>query len=139
MLKILIFLISTQSHAVTDVDLKGHWKFSEIIYQEHRLPLPNPDLNLQWEFFSNGTSRLYWDRGTRDFCERFAHYTVKNQILTEEVFALNPKNATDCVQDPDMKLGRKTNVPISLYEKEMHMHFQIGDEQLIYVLIRLTH
>lgn len=122
--------------AQTSLALTGSWKFSEIIYNNQRMPRPSPDLNLVWTFFENGTERLYWDRGnTNIFCERFAFYFEKNQEIYEETFALNPKNAADCSKDPDMKVGHKTSNPISFHFNEIWLHLDLAGEELIYVLV----
>ncbi len=112
----------------------GHWKFSEMIYQGQTISIPNPDLNLVWTFFSNGTERLYWDRGTPDFCERWSHYTIDQNQLTTEVFALNPKNSSECGKDPDMQVGKISKVKLEIFETKIYLYFQLSDEQLIYVL-----
>jgi len=120
--------------------LSGTWKFTEIIYKGQRQPLLNPDLNLQWTFFSNGTDRLYWDRkGIAGFCERFANYKVLTdeegqQTLDEEVFAANPKNMFECARDADMQPGRKTSNLIDISKKEILVHFNLGDDEIVYVL-----
>lgn len=115
--------------------LSGSWKYTEMIYRGVRQPIMNPDLNLQWTFFDNGTERLYWDRkGVPGFCERFATYQFKNGKLSEEVFALNPGNNSQCADDIDMQLGRKTTNPMQLSDKEILIHFNLGDEELVYVL-----
>lgn len=126
-------LMGASSFAETSTII-GAWKFSEIIYRGQTLPLPNPDLNLSWVFFKNGTARLYWDRGTSDFCERFSTYQWKNDFLDEEVFAVNPGNALECQQDLDMQVGRKTHTPLDFRDHQLRMHFQLGDDELIYIL-----
>lgn len=105
-----------------------------MIYRGQEIPLPNPDLFLTWTFFRNGTVRLYWDRGGKDFCERYAHYQVSDSLLKEEVFALNPQNSADCSKDPDMQLGRQTSNKIKVLDSEIQLFFSLGDEELIYVL-----
>lgn len=117
----------------------GEWKFVELIYQGQRLPLPNPSLNMRWTFFPNGVSRLYWDRGTTGFCERWAYFKIEPQnegpdLLYEKVFNVNPRNEMSCAQDPDMQLHKETRTPFDLQGSEMHLHFPLGDEQLTYVL-----
>lgn len=112
----------------------GQWKFKEMIYKGQSVPLPNPDLNLNWTFFKNGTERLYWDRGTEAFCERFSYYSFEGDSLLEEPFFLNPRNASDCSKDPDMQIGKKTKIKINVSKNELHFYFQLGEEELIYVL-----
>ncbi|MGZ5279007.1 MAG: lipocalin family protein [Pseudobdellovibrionaceae bacterium] len=135
-LTLLCALIFTSSKvwASSDPTLIGEWRLVSMIYQGKDLPLPNPELNLRWTFFPNGSERLYWDRGTVDFCERFGHYQVLDGILVETSFALNPKNALDCAQDPDMQIGKVTRTRIQIRTQELWLYFGLGDEELIYVL-----
>lgn len=114
--------------------LFGEWKYEELIYRGQRIPRPDPNLNLTWTFYSNGTERLYWDRSEMDFCERFARFKYNFGILSEKVFALNPDNAFDCQKDPDMQLGRQTQSQLDVSDSELHLHVQLGDEEIIYIL-----
>ena len=123
------------AHGYVNKDILGHWKFTEMIYRGERVPLPNPDLNLNWTFFKNGTERLYWDRGgTSGFCERFSYYNVAANVLVLETYFLNPRNASDCSKDPDMQMGKKSKIKIEALKNELHFYFQLGEEELIYVL-----
>lgn len=114
--------------------LLGEWKYEELIYRGSRIPRPDPNLNLTWTFYHNGTERLYWDRGEISFCERFANFRYELNILHEKVFALNPDNASDCQKDPDMQIGRQTQTQLETAEKELLLHMPLGDEEIIYVL-----
>ncbi len=117
------------------VSLSGEWKFIEMIYKGQRMARPNPELNLRWTFFANGTERLYWDReNIPGFCERFSTFKVENNYLKEDVFAINPNNNSDCSKDPDMQLGPKGATFIEKVADEIWLHLQMGDEDLIYVL-----
>ncbi len=84
-----LFLVFSQSvQAIPGVPaavtLAGEWKFTEMIYKGQRMARPNPELNLRWTFFSNGTERLYWDReNIPGFCERFSSFKVENNFLKE--------------------------------------------------------
>lgn len=115
--------------------LSGTWQFTEIIYQNQRQPLISPDLRLQWTFFENGTEKLYWDRNnTIGFCERMAYYKIDKGFLEEEVFATHPQNSHECANDPDMQIGRVSRNKIDIFKNEIWLHFNLGDEELIYVL-----
>ncbi len=122
------------AHATSLSDIEGRWRFREMIYRGERLPLQNPDLNLSWTFFKNGTDRLYWDRGTPEYCERFAQVSIEDNKIVEEVFALSPGNADDCSQDPDMQVGKKSSTQFKLVGKELQLTFPLGEETLTYVL-----
>lgn len=112
----------------------GHWKFEEIIYQGNRVPRPDPSLYLTWTFYQNGTARLYWDRGGADFCERFSHYQIQQDFLSEKVFSVNPANGANCASDPDMQVGASSKVRITVLEDEVLLHIPISNEELTYVL-----
>ncbi len=114
--------------------LLGEWKFEEMFYQNQRIPRSDPSLNLRWTFYPNGTERLYWDRGTADFCERFSHFVYSNNQLQTLVFALNPANASNCKDDPDMQVGVAASIPIEIKDNEIWLHLPIGEESLIYIL-----
>lgn len=114
--------------------LQGEWKYEELIYQGHRIPRPDPNLNLTWTFYSNGTERLYWDRGGQDFCERFCRFKYEDGLLSENIFAINPDNAFECQKDTDMQAGRQTQSKLDIASTELLLHVPLGDEEIIYVL-----
>ena len=120
----------------TQSEYLGEWKLVSMIYQQKAMALPNPDLNLRFTFYSNGLERLYWDRGSSDFCESFATYQIRQGVLRSEVISVNPLNAVDCEMDPDMQLGTKTMTRIKRSFEELQLFFQLGDEDLIYVFHR---
>jgi len=129
------WLLAEPGHADSPVVLEGEWKLTGMIYHGHLIPPLNPNLNLRWTFFANGTDRLYWDRtGESGFCERFAHYTIQDNLLHEKVFAVNSRNNPDCAKDPDMQMDRKTANPVEFQQNQILLHLQMGDEELIYVL-----
>lgn len=118
--------------------LKGVWKFSGVVYRGQEMPLPNPKLNMTWTFFENNTARLYWDReGEIGFCERFSTYQLVDNFLDESVFAVNPNNAFECARDLDMQVGRKTKTKIELQETRTLLFFQLGDEEIVYILKKI--
>lgn len=114
--------------------LLGEWKYEELIYQGQRIQRPDPNLNLTWTFYRNGTERLYWDRSGKDFCERFARYNYALGILNENTFAINPDNASECQKDPDMQADRQTQTQLDITNTELQLHVPLGDEEIIYVL-----
>lgn len=132
---LVLFLSSSWAFAQS---ITGTWHFTEIIYRGQRQPKPSDDLFLTWTFFENGTSRLYWDRGDKKiFCERFAHYSLNSNTLTEVTFSVNPLNATDCRKDPDMQENEKASTSISFYKNELWLHLDLSGEELIYILSKL--
>ena len=115
--------------------LRGEWMLSGLIYRGQEIPPLNPKLNLRWTFYENGTERLFWNRtGEQGFCERFANYRIQDGHLHETVFAVNPLNGHECIQDPDMQVGRQTATRIEFNNKNIHLHLQLGDEVIIYIL-----
>lgn len=131
-----IFLSFSVSQA--EPKLLGGWRLVQMIYRGKPIPLINPDLYLSWTFFKNRTERLYWDRGTPEFCERFAKFSVEAGKLHEETFALNPQNAADCAQDPDMQMGKSTDTKIQILDRSVQLVVPMGDEELIYVLRQIS-
>ncbi|MBK9323541.1 MAG: hypothetical protein IPM97_11470 [Bdellovibrionaceae bacterium] len=114
--------------------LSAEYKLTGHIYRGSVIPPFNPNLNLTWTFFENGTDRLYWDRkGEIGFCERFANYTIENEQITEVVFAANPNNSFECSKDPDMLVGRKTTTKFKIVEQQLLLYLQLGDEELVYI------
>lgn len=134
---IAIFILFNQHSAIAEV-LLGEWKYEELIYQGQRIQRPDPNLNLTWTFFSNGTERLFWNRGGKDFCERFASFKFEAGILFENSFAVNPGNASECNKDPDMQTGRQTQSKLNITDTELLLHVPLGDEEIIYVLKKVT-
>jgi hypothetical protein len=115
--------------------LSGEWKLTEFIYSGKTVPPFNPNLNLRFTFFSNGTDRLYWDRKDEDgFCERFASFTLNGDQLAQKIFAVNPLNRVDCAKDPDMQPDFSGTNKIEVKDQEILLHMQLGEEELIYVL-----
>jgi len=139
MKKILFVLLATalacSVYADTESPLHGEWTMTSMIYRGAEVPPLNPNLNLRWSFYENGTERLYWSRlNEPGFCERFANYKVSDGRLLEKVFAVNPLNNRECLQDPDMQLGRETVTRIDIQPQQILLHLALGDEELIYVL-----
>ena len=128
--------VSAQTQGIPP-EMEGTWVLTEVIYKEERQPPLDPDLNLRWSFFANETARLYWDKkGIEGFCERFSSFTVVNEVFTDEVFAVNPKNISECGKDPDMVMGRKVETKLVLAPGEVLIDMQVGDEKITYVLTR---
>lgn len=114
------------------------WLLDHLIYEEQDMQLPNPDLRLTFNFFENGTLRIHWNRGNvTEFCESFSNWKIENatekHMLTQNTFALNPKNSADCSRDPDMKLGPKPATEIRLENDQLFIVLMLADQNLIYV------
>ncbi len=131
----LLSIVPWRALAAQETHLEGEWKLEAMIYRGEEVPPLNPQLNLRWTFFANGTERLYWDRqGENGFCERFANYKILEGQIHETVFAVNPLNSFECGQDLDMQVGRQTVNTIEVQPQRILLHLQLGDEELIYIL-----
>ena len=103
------------SQEVFTSPILGKWKFTEYIYEGKSLPLPNPHLNLFFEFNETGSDRLWWYRNNEDgFCERIGVYKYENEILEDQVVWVNPDNHLECAQHQDMKLGQNAKNKLHL-------------------------
>ncbi len=139
----LIFLFNIELNASNFTELNAssltsEWKFEEMIYQGQRMERSDPALNLRWTFFANGTDRLYWDRGTTEFCERFAHFKYSENQLQTNIFWVNPLNSVDCSADPDMKLKGQSKTRLEVNGFELLLYLAVSDEPLIYVLRKVS-
>ncbi len=127
-----------QQNPLAPSELMGQWRLEKMIYEGHELELPNPDLRLTFSFYQNHSLRIYWDRKDPSvFCESMSNWILKvddSGIVQLQVntFAVNPMNAGDCAGDPDMTLGKKGNVPISIQNGSLMMQLRLGDQDLTY-------
>lgn len=119
----------------TSADLIGVWQYDGYIYQGQRYPSPNPDLYLTFTFRDDSRVRLFWNRRNESgFCEREAHYSLKQDQLFQRIDWVNPENLPECQNDPDMQLGRETTTKIRIASGELHFYLHIDDDDFIYVL-----
>jgi hypothetical protein len=133
----LLLWLATFAHANLDSDVRhpslvGHWQFYKKIYQGQEMPEgPSATLRLHFDFDKDGVSHLYWWHvGEGDHCYREGRYRLTGNILSEEVTWVSPANTYGCSDDPDMKLGRKTNSPVRFVGNEFVTTFHLGDEPL---------
>ncbi len=109
-----------------------------MIYRDEELPPRDPELKINYTFFDDMHSRLYWKRDDEDgFCERFAQYVYQNEILSEKIIWVNPENDPSCSRDPDMQLGNHTQTPLKIKNDELYLYLKLSDEYLIYVWKRI--
>jgi hypothetical protein len=128
------FSLAASASENIDSEIIGKWKFSEYIYQDKNLPLPNPNLNLIFEFNKTGSNRLFWYRENEDgFCERIGLYTYTNLELTDEVVWTHPDNHVECSKDPDMILGKKTKNKVTIANDKLYLHLALKGQPFIYV------
>ncbi|MCS6838040.1 MAG: hypothetical protein NZ480_04260 [Bdellovibrionaceae bacterium] len=92
--------------------LVGSWHFESYILDGVELPKPNPNLKIEFHFYTDGVSRLYWYRtNEKGFCDRYAYYNTTDTDIHELIFWVNPQNRSDCAKDPDMQVGRESVTP----------------------------
>lgn len=114
--------------------LWGKWKFIGYIYEGVFQPPPNPNLILTFEFFEDGTDVLKWYRiNEPGFCERRGRYSFDGEQLTDHIFWVNPKNAFECMRDPDMTPGRTQVTALRREDNELHMDLPLSEQTLTYV------
>lgn len=138
---ILIFFSATarsESVICEGESIVGKWRWEKYIYQGVESPIPNPDLNLVFEFFPDGKDRVFWDRrGQRGFCERHGEYAFSGCRLKDRVTWINPKNAIDCGSDPDMKQGKETETQAEIRNGEFYLYFEVSGKPFVYVWKRI--
>ncbi|HWU44565.1 MAG TPA: hypothetical protein VN132_14035 [Bdellovibrio sp.] len=115
------------------------WIFSGLIYQGKPFPLPNPNLKIYFQFDDKGTDTLlYFRDGEQGHCRRSAQYTFATNQLTQTVTWIDPDNAEWCAQDPDMQMGAKSTTAAWFEDGHLHLQFQMGDQDIIYVWDKLV-
>lgn len=142
----MIFLWSALSEAlpkpILQTEVFGAWKLTKMLYEGNEMDLPNPALRLTFSFFANHSLRIYWDRqDSTVFCEGFSNWIIDTDdagasTLKQNTFAVNPMNAGDCAQDPDMKLGIKESVPIWINNGHLLITLRLGDQNLTYLFYK---
>ncbi len=137
---IILFLCLLCSFSSANADFEneqlliGRWKFTRYNYQGRELPLPNPNLNLFYEFYNTGTSRLWWTRSNEEgFCERIGSYSFDGSLLSDQVLWVNSKNNIDCGKDPDMLTGRKVSTKAIVLNNELRTELTLKGEPFIYI------
>lgn len=130
---ILIFL-SFCGQVYANPQLGGIWKLDSIIYRNQPMPLPNPDLELYFKFLGNGESWLRWSRKNEvGFCERKAHYYAINDLLYQKTIWLNPRNASSCANDPEMRMSSETYTEFNVHQNQLFLNLDLSEEKLVYV------
>lgn len=114
--------------------LIGTWIFTSMIYHGQVLPPANPALRISLQIEASATDTMsYHHDGETSFCERQAHYSYQQGLLSQEVTWVNPNNAEWCSQDTDMQLGNRSVTPAWIENQQLHLRFQLGDDDVIYV------
>lgn len=118
----------------TAADLMGDWKAIGYYYQGQWMPPNDPKMLLRFDFFKDGTNRLFWQReGEKSFCERKGMWFVFEGALHDEVSWVNPENGMDCGSDPDMQMGKVSQSVFWRDQGRMYLKIPLSDEYLYYV------
>ena len=138
-LKALLILMGGLSymvaHAQESESLLGIWRYDGFFYEGNRYPNPNPELELEFTFYANGVSRLFWARKNESgFCECLASYRIAGNLLWQKVTWVNPDNLAECAQDQDMQLGRETQTSFSRPNDELWFRFELNGKPFDYIL-----
>lgn len=122
------------AHAGESQELIGKWQAVGYIYQDTFIQPPDPQLTLIFEFFEDGTNRLFWQmKNETSFCERKGEWKVVKGILHETIVWVNPNNGMGCSGDPDMEIGRENQAPFWRQDTQLFVEIPLGDETLVYV------
>lgn len=93
----------------------GQWQYESYILNGVEFPKPNPNLEIEFHFYPDGVSRLFWYRSNdKGFCDRYAHFSATDRLIHEIIFWVNPNNRAECGGDPDMQLGRSSQTPYKI-------------------------
>lgn len=114
--------------------LIGIWVYVSLIYQGQPIPKLNPELKMNYIFYSNQMNEIFYYRENENgYCKRKAEYSIVNDTLKQEVVEVDPGNAFFCGQDTDMQLGNVSYVKFRVVENRMYLDLPLGDEILTYV------
>ncbi|MBY0314878.1 MAG: lipocalin family protein [Bdellovibrionales bacterium] len=112
----------------------GTWQAFGYYYEDQWIQPDDPQLKMTFNFYGDGTHRLYWQLKTqKNFCENRGNWKIEGDQLILHVTWLNPENGSDCSSDPDMQLGKKTQTAIEIKEDKLFIKIPLADEFLIYV------
>lgn len=136
-LLLVTLLAATAVQAGSPID--GSWKFVKMRYHDQLMDPPNPDLNIFFEFFDDGTDRLSWWRvGEPGFCERRGAFTAGAALFIDLITWVNPANNSDCSRDPDMWSGRETSSVYRRRAQFLEIDANLGNESLTYIWEKQT-
>lgn len=122
------------SSLAEEPNIIGEWKFTQYILDGDVRPLPNPDLDLRFNFSQSQVATLFWSRKNEEgFCERKASYSVQDHLLYQKIFWVNPENRSECSRDPDMQMGAETVNEVRREELKIQIDFQLSDKIMTYV------
>lgn len=137
MIYLIMFLLLIPSYvsaAPPEQPLVGSWQAIGYYYENNFIQPDDPQLTLVFDFFPDGTHRLFWKlKGENSFCERKGLWRTEEDQLFIEVTWVNPDNGASCSSDPDMKNGLKTQSKISFVNDQLWLEIPFSDTYMTYV------
>lgn len=119
--------------------LTGSWQAVGYYYENQFIQPPDPQLTLTFDFFEDGTHRLFWRmKGESTFCERKGTWRLESDQLFIEATWVNPENGPQCSGDPDMKVGTKTQSTVSFQNDQLWIELPFANSIMIYVWDRIS-
>jgi len=118
------------------VSIVGQWQFYKMEYRGNELPPRDPNLVLTYEFAEDMKSHMLWyyKNDLKHRCERRGEFEYQDGILSDTATWIDPENHISCSQDPDMRLGTVSVVPLVLHESgDLYMKLPFNGEFLYYV------
>jgi len=103
------------------------------------MPPRDSNLVLQYTFEESGVSRLKWSykNDSKFHCERIGQFSFDESNFYDKVTWVNPDNSVQCGSDPDMQLGRISQVPYSIVEGDLFTKIPLNGEVIYYVWKRI--
>jgi hypothetical protein len=125
--------------ASAEENISGIWKYVGYKFQGVQQPLPNPDLDLRFNFGKKQTSYLQWYyQNEKGVCQRQAYYEVRpGNLLYQRVTWVNPNNHFSCAKDPDMQLGSESWTPFQIENDQLLFELELNGSPFIFILDRL--
>lgn len=134
LLAIIIGPLILWTSSASAVPLQGSWQAIGYYYEGQFIQPPDAQLILTFDFFADGTHRLFWRIKTESkFCERKGLWRVDGDQLFIEVTWVNPENGPTCSQDPDMQMGLKTQSTVDVKASQLFIEMPFSDSIIIYV------
>lgn len=133
-LMLLVFSLLGGTRALAASPIDGTWVFAGLRYRGELMKPPNPELHIVFDFFPDGTDRLFWWRESETgFCERRGTFTAGADSFTELITWANPDNRAECARDPDMRPGRSTVNRYRMAEGRLEIEANLGDDPIAYL------
>lgn len=114
--------------------LIGIWFYTSLIYQGKPIPRPDQNLQMYFVFTSENENQLFYYRTLENgFCKRTARYFYNENKIYQKILNVDPANADECSEDPDMQPGLESISDLEVTQNCMYLTLPLGDETLTYV------